>query len=329
MKIWSSLLAVVALVLIAWLGTGVAGLYTVFGVGIPYLAFLIFALGFIYRILKWGRSPVPFCIPTTCGQEKSLPWIKHNKIENPSGTAGVVGRMILEILFFRSLFRNLKTEKRGDKLGFGSAKWLWLGGLAFHWSMLIILLRHLRFFLDPVPSLVRGLDGLDSFLQIGLPILYITDIIIVAALLYLLARRLFVPQVRYISLASDYFPLFLLLGIVTSGILMRYFLRVDVVSVKELALGLVTLRPTVPTDIGSIFFIHVFLVSSLFAYFPWSKLMHAGGIFLSPTRNMANNSRRVRHINPWNYPVDVHSYAEYEAEFKEKMKKAGVPVETE
>lgn len=329
MRIWSSLLAVLVLTLIAWLGAGVAGLYTLFGVGVPYVAFIVFAIGFIYRILKWGRSPVPFCIPTTCGQQKSLLWIKQAKIENPSGAFGVVGRMVLEILFFRSLFRNLKTEKLDSKLGFGSAKWLWLGGLAFHWSMLIILLRHLRLFLDPVPAFVQGLDALDSFLQIGLPLLYITDIVIVLALVYLLLRRFLVPQIKYISLAADYFPLFLLLGIATSGIIMRYYFRVDIVAVKELTLGLVTFRPTIPTDVGSIFYIHVFLVSSLFAYFPWSKLMHAGGIFLSPTRNMANNSRMVRHVNPWNYPVDVHSYEDYEADFREKMKKAGLPVETE
>lgn len=329
MKIWSSLLAVLALALIAWFGVGVAKLYAVFGVGIPYLAFIIFAVGFVYRILKWGRSPVPFRIPTTCGQEQSLPWIKQNKLDNPSGALGVVGRMFLEVFFFRSLFRNLKTEKQGDKLGFGSAKWLWLGALAFHWSMLIILLRHLRFFLYPVPAIIQGLEGLDSFLQIDLPIIYITDILILVALTYLLLRRFFVPKVRYISLASDYFPLFLLLGIATTGILMRYFLRVDLVSVKELAMGLVTFNTFIPTDVGSIFYIHVFLVCSLFAYFPWSKLMHAGGIFLSPTRNMANNSRMVRHVNPWNYPVKVHSYEEYEADFREKMKKAGLPVETE
>ena len=63
------------------------------------------------------------------------------------------------------------------------------------------------------------------------------------------------------------------------------------------------------------------------AYFPFSKLMHAAGIFFSPTRNMPNNSRAVRHVNPWNYPVKVHSYQEYEEEFGEKMKKVGLPLD--
>ena len=110
---------------------------------------------------------------------------------------------------------------------------------------------------------------------------------------------------------------------------MRYFLKVHIVGVKELAMGLVSFSPTIPEGIGAIFYIHLFLICVLFAYFPFSKLMHMGGVFLSPTRNLANNSRAVRHINPWNYPVHVHTYEEYENDFREKMKKAGLPVEKE
>jgi hypothetical protein len=36
-----------------------------------------------------------------------------------------------------------------------------------------------------------------------------------------------------------------------------------------------------------------------------------------------------RHINPWNAPVKVHTYAEYEDEFRAKMKAVGLPVEKE
>ncbi|MDR1604942.1 MAG: sulfate reduction electron transfer complex DsrMKJOP subunit DsrM [Gracilibacteraceae bacterium] len=331
MKIWPSFLAALALVLLAWAGVGLFHWQTLFGVVIPYLAFLTFVAGFIRRVVLWGRSAVPFRIPTTCGQQKTLPWIKQDKLENPSSPWQVLGRMCLEVFLFRSLFRNIRTEKRGAALGFGSAKWLWLGGLVFHWSMLIILLRHLRLFLNPVPAPIRGLEALDSFLQIGAPLLYITDLTIVFALTYLFLRRVVVPSVRYISQPADYFPLLLLLAAALSGILMRWFFRVDIRAVKELTMGLVTFHPLPPgqLSIGVIFYIHIFLVSCLFAYFPWSKLMHAGGVFLSPTRNMSNNSRAVRHVNPWNYPVKTHAYAEYEEQFREKMRKAGLPLETE
>ena len=110
---------------------------------------------------------------------------------------------------------------------------------------------------------------------------------------------------------------------------MRHIFKVDVVSVKELAMGLVTFHPVIPQGIGVLFYIHLFLVCCLLAYFPFSKLVHLGGIFLSPTHNMANNNRMVRHINPWDYPVKVHTYDEYEEEFREKMIEAGIPVEKE
>src|SRR5665647_757457 len=226
--------------------------------------------------------------------------------------------MVWEVTLFRALLRNTKTEKMGNKLAFGSAKWLRFGSLVFHWSMLLIIVRHLRFFVNPVPVFVQGLESLDSFLQIGVPLLYITDMLIVLALTYLFLRRVVIPQIKYISQAADYYPLFLLLGIAISGILMRYILKVNVVGVKELTMSLVTLKPIVSAEIGTIFYIHLFFVSCLAAYFPWSKLMHAGGIFLSPTRNLANNSRMVRHINPWNYEVETHLYSEYEDEFRDK-----------
>ena len=324
--------SVIVLVLIAFAGVSAGNMRSLFGVVIPYAAMIIFVTGFIFRVLKWGSSPVPFCIPTTCGQQQSLPWIKQNKFDNPSTTFGVIVRMALEVLLFRSLFRNLRTQlSDGQRLVYGEAKWLWLAGLAFHWSFLLILVRHLRFFIQKVPVPVLMLEGLDSFFQVGAPLLYISDAVIVLAVTYLFLRRVFLPQVRYISLPADYFPLFLILGIAVSGIVMRYFFKTNVPGVKELAMGLVSFAPDtkVLSSIGTVFYIHLFLISVLFAYFPFSKLMHMGGVFMSPTRNMVNNSRMKRYTNPWNYPVKVHTYDEYEDDFREKMKGAGIPVEKE
>jgi nitrate reductase gamma subunit len=122
------------------------------------------------------------------------------------------------------------------------------------------------------------------------------------------------------------FPCSLIMGIALSGIFMRYVAKVDITAIKELTMGLVTFRPTIPEGVGAVFFAHFFLVSVLLAYFPFSKLMHLGGIFLSPTRNMTGNTRQVRHVNPWNHPVKVHTYEEYEDDFREKMVEAGLPV---
>ena len=333
-----SFITVLVLVLIPLVGMQVANLQVLFGVVIPYLAIGTFLVGLVYRVILWSRSPVPFRIPTTAGQQKSLSWIKPNKLENPSTTTGVIGRMLLEILLFRSLFRNTQMSYReGPRVTYEWEKWLWLSALLFHYAFLVVLLRHLRFFIEPVPAFVRLLETLDGFAQtgigplpgLGLPGLLISGVILLLAATYLFLRRIYIPQVRYISLPTDYFPLFMVIGIALTGILMRYLLKVDVIGVKELILGLVTFHPVLPQGIGVLFYMHFFLVSIFFAYFPFSKLVHLGGIFLSPTRNLANNNRVIRHINPWNYPVKVHTYEEYEDDFREKMVEAGLPVEKE
>ena len=106
MKVLSALIAVFILILLVWIGVGAAGLQAVFGVVVPYAALATFVAGFLYRVSKWARSPVPYRIPTTCGQQKSLDWIKPSSLEAPHDTAGVVKRMLLEVFLFRSLFRN-------------------------------------------------------------------------------------------------------------------------------------------------------------------------------------------------------------------------------
>lgn len=322
----SSLIAVVVLFLLAYAGQAI-GLQVLFGIIIPYLAIITFIVGFIYRVVDWGRSPVPFRIPTTCGQQKTLPWIKPNHIDNPTTTAGVIVRMALEIVLFRSLFRNTTmASKKGDKLTYEWEIFLWLGALAFHYAFATVLVRHLRFFLEPVPIWLQWLEKLDAFLQLGLPGLLLSGVVLLAAVTFLFLRRILYPHMKYISLASDYFPLFLIFGIAATGILMRYFTKVDIVNIKELTMGLATFHPTIPDGIGALFYAHLLFVSVLLAYFPFSKLMHLGGIFLSPTRNLTTNVREFRHINPWNYPVKVHTYEEYEDEFREKMVEVGIPV---
>jgi len=325
-----ALLAVIILVLVVFIGVWVMGLSYFFGIIVPYAAMATFIAGFVYRVLKWARAPVPFHIPTVCGQQKSLPWIKANNIESPSNTAGVIARMALEVLLFRSLFRNERFELKGaQKLVYGGNKYLWLGGLAFHWSLLVILFRHSRYFIQPVPSIVLLAQDIDGILQLAIPTLYITDIVILTALTYLFMRRVIYPQIRYISLPADYFAVLLLLGVALSGVLMRHFYKVDIVGVKELAMGVLSFHPTIPQGVGLPFYIHLFLVCTLLAYFPFSKMMHMAGIFLSPTRNLKNNSRMRRHTNPWDYPVKVHTYEEWEDEYREKMKGVGLPLEKE
>ncbi len=333
-----SFITVLVLVFIPFAGMQVPSLHVLFGVVIPYLAMAFFIVGFVGRLLLWSFSAVPFRSPTTAGQQKSFPWIKHSKIENPSSASGVFFRMVLEVLCFRSLFRNSTLEFReGPRATYEWEKWLWLSAILFHYSFLVVLIRHMRFFTDPVPAFVNIIEALDGFMQtgigpipgLGLPGMLLSGVVLLAAAAYLFLRRIYIPTVRYISLPTDYFPLLLIMAIAITGILMRYLFKVDIVTVKQLILGLMTFHPVLPEGIGVLFYMHFFLVCCLFAYFPFSKLVHLGGLFLSPTRIMANNNRMVRHINPWNYPVKIHTYDEYEDEFREKMIEAGIPVEKE
>jgi [DsrC]-trisulfide reductase subunit M len=326
----SSLILVLFIAGIAFVSGGAGFSRTILGTVLPYVAIATFLAGIVYQVLKWASSPVPFHIPTTCGQQKSLPWIKSSWLESPHNKLGTAARVAVETLLFRSLFRNSRARlEEGPKLVFSENKYLWLAAIAFHWSLLVILLRHLRFFVEPMPVFVMTLAKLDGFFQVGTPPFFVSDLLIVAGLLYLLQRRFLDSQVRYLSLFTDYFALLLVLGIAISGILMRNFFKVDLEGVKQLALGLVVFHPMIPAGVSRLFFVHLTLVSVLFAYFPFSKLVHMGGIFLSPTRNLANNSRMQRHVNPWDYPVKVHSYEEWEEEFRDRIIAAGLPLESD
>jgi nitrate reductase gamma subunit len=202
----------------------------------------------------------------------------------------------------------------------------------FHYSFLVVVLRHLRLFTEPTPAAITFIEKLDGFFQAGLPGIYITSFALLGGLLYLLYRRLSDAQMRFISLFSDYFALFLLLGIAITGILLRYTaLRTDIVAVKELAMGIWTLTPVTIQGASLVFYLHLLLVSVLLAYFPFSKLMHAPGVFFSPTRNLPNDNRQHRYVNPWasELPSKTHSYAEWEHEFSGVMKAAGMNLDSE
>jgi nitrate reductase gamma subunit len=329
MNILVALAAVSGLFLVGFLGGGV-GLGWLFGVVIPSVALVLFLVGMIWKVWGWASSPVPFRIPTSCGQQKSLDWIEHQKLENPHTRLQAAGRMALEVLFFRSLLKNTKAQLvDGRRLVYRTDHLLWAAGMLMHWSFLIIIIRHMRLMTNPVPGFVTFLEAADGFLEIGLPAVFITTLTFIGGASLLLYRRFTNPQVRYISLIGDYFPLFLLLGIGISGAWMRHLDKVDIAAVKELMVGLFHFAPVVPeVPISGLFYGHLFLVCVLLAYFPFSKLTHMAGVFMSPTRNMANNNRAVRHVNPWDYPVKVHTYEEYEDELREKMVGAGIPVET-
>ena len=210
---------------------------------------------------------------------------------------------------------------------FTERKGLWLGAMALHWSLLVIVARHLRLFVDPVPALVTALASLDGFFEVGLPRWYATDAIVIGALVYLFARRLRDPLLRYVTLPADYLALAVLSSVAGTGLVLRYVVRTDLVDVRHFALSLAAGAPAPLAAPGAWLIAHLAAVACLVAILPFTKMVHAFGIWLSPTRNQPNDSRRRRHVNPWNAPVPLHSHAAWQDEFRDKLTIARIPLD--
>ena len=232
---------------------------TIFYALLFYAAFLLCVIGLVYKVADYARTPAPLKIPTTPA---------------PTTTGGVVLRMLREVGLFESLFKaNL---------------WIWLFGFMFHVALALVLMRHLRYFTEPVWFWVVWIQPFGIYGGLAM----------VAGLAGLWARRFLVERIRYISTFSDHLMLALLAGIGISGLLMKFVAHTDIISVKAFFLGLMRFDwqplPTQP-----LLLVHLTLVALLIAIFPYSKLLHAPGLFFSPSRNQADNPRERRHIAPW------------------------------
>src|SRR5271165_6632327 len=203
-------------------------------------------------------TPTPLRIPTTPA---------------PVTRGGAALRVAREVVLFQSLFK--------------SNKWIWLFGWVFHVTLAAALVRHLRYFLQPVPLVVALVQPFGALLGMAM----------VAALTALFARRVLVDRVRYISGPSDYLMLALILAIGLSGLTLNYIARTDIVETKAFFLGLMLfdLRP-LPADPALL--VHLAMVAALMIVFPFSKLLHAPGVFFSPSRYQADNTRERRHAPP-------------------------------
>jgi nitrate reductase gamma subunit len=224
-----------------------------------YVATGVFVVGLTRKILSYAKTPAPLKIPTTPA---------------PTTIGGVRWRMAREVVLFESLFK--------------SSKWTWIFGWLFHVTLLLVVLRHLRYFQEPVWLPVVWVQPFGTY----------AGFVMVAALGGLWARRWLVDRVRYISTPSDHLMLALLIAIGLSGIVTRFVTHTDIVGVKSFVLGLMRFSwQPLPAD--PVLLVHLALVALLMLIFPISKLLHAPGLFFSPTRNQADNAREVRHVSAW------------------------------
>lgn len=223
-----------------------------------YAATVLLLGGLAYKIQQYARTPVPLKIPT---------------MPAPTTTQGVVLRMAREVILFESLFK--------------SNKWTWLFGWTFHVALLLVVLRHLRYFIEPVWNWVVLLQPFGLYAGFAM----------LAGLAGLWLRRLAVERVRYVTGPSDHLMLVLFAGIVASGLAMRYVLRTDIVALKAFILGLITFDwQPLPAD--PVLLVHLGLVAALMIVFPFSKLLHAPAVFFSPSRNQVDDARTKRHLAP-------------------------------
>jgi nitrate reductase gamma subunit len=229
-----------------------------------YVATAVLVVGVARKIRSYAKTPAPLKIPTTPA---------------PTTAAGVRWRMTREVVLFESLFK--------------SNKWTWIFGWLFHVTLLLVTLRHLRYFQDPVWLPVVLVQPFGTY----------AGFVMVLALGGLWARRWLVDRVRYISTPSDHLMLALLLAIGLSGLAMRFVAHTDIVALKAFVLGLMRFNwQPLPAD--PVLLVHLALVALLMIIFPISKLLHAPGLFFSPTRNQADNAREVRHISAWAAALD-------------------------
>ena len=224
-----------------------------------YAAAAILVAGVAARIALYARTPQPLKIPVPPA---------------PATRGGVVLRMLAEVTLFRSLCR--------------SNKWIWLFGWTFHAALLLVLARHLRYFTEPVWAWVELVQPFGLYAGFAM----------LAGLAGLWARRFLVDRVRYISSASDHLMLALLAAIAASGLAMKYAAHTDIVALKAFFLGLMAFdwRP-LPAD--PLLLVHLALVAALMIVFPVSKLLHAPGVFFSPTLNQVDDARERRHAAGW------------------------------
>lgn len=229
-----------------------------------YAATAILVVGVALKIRSYAGTPAPLLIPTTPA---------------PTTTGGVALRLTREVVFFESLFKG--------------NKWTWLFGWLFHAALLLVLLRHVRYFQQPVWDVIVFIQPYGTYAGFAM----------VAGLGGLWARRFLVDRVRYISTPSDHLHLALLIAIGLSGLSMRFVKPTDIVAVKTFMLGLMRLDiQPLPTD--PLLLLHLALVALLMIVFPISKLLHAPGLFFSPTRNQADTPREARHLAPWAAALD-------------------------
>ena len=187
-----------------------------------YICIAVFAWRILWRILLLSRK-----------SENRTEKVQTVRKITPAAILHMTG----DIFFLTRLFRTNKI--------------LWFGEWIFHYAFLFVLLRHVRYFLYPVP------EWIVNFQPAGIYAGYVLTL----SLLYILIVKLVIDKKTYFS-SYNFFLLFLLFIISLTGIVMKNFVRPDVVDIKHFVMSTMFFKPG-PAPQSFLFALH-FIVTSIF-----------------------------------------------------------------
>jgi len=186
-------------------------------------------------------------ILTFCGNyiAKGMTWIKHKPntvFPHPKATLKVLGMSAVDIFLFRRLLSVNDV--------------LWIGEWVFHVSFVFVILRHLRYFINPIPQWIWGMQTPGIIAGYILPV----------ALVYIVAMKVIIEKKKYVS-SYNFFLIALLFIIGVTGLFMKIVFRPDVVGIKEFIIGTVTFG-FVNAPESALFVMHFLMVLLMFVCLP-------------------------------------------------------------
>ena len=211
-----------------------------------YLAFAVFIVGTIVRIVNIWREP-PNSTPLEIYPVKKPRWLYA----------------ATDTFLFPTVLRHKPV--------------LWVFLMAFHICLLLLLIGHLEILAD---FAVFQIIPHEIFLGNGF-----VGLIAAVCLLFLLFRR-FITPVKDLSVPEDYYLLILLFLVVIFGSEMDWarswyeYGEMEVEDYRTYMLSLLVLKPELPystTFSGHSFMLilHVFFANLFLMFFPFSQLMHS------------------------------------------------------
>lgn len=208
----------------------VSGEWTVLGAGVVAATYGVIAAFYVrlgLHAFRWWEATRRF--------PAARPW-------SIGAAAPIFADAVIDIVFLRRLLMVNPA--------------LWIGEWVFHGSLFLVLLRHLRYFMNPVPAWIVWVQTPG----------WIAGFLLPAALLYILAVRLLTGREKFSSQAN-LLMLLDLLAIAGTGLLMSTRYRADLAAAKLFALGIVTFAPAAP-PLSTLFVIHLGLALALLLYIP-------------------------------------------------------------